>query len=78
MQGQAPEVMDVIQLDGMRGGLRTLVGAGLTAEDAGYKLYDEIIDAQGRGSEYLQSAAICWLVSEAEALADGVREQGQK
>lgn len=38
----------------------------MMADEAAYKLYGEIVDGQGMASEYIQSAAICWLAQEAE------------
>jgi len=70
MQAGSGEIVDAIHLDGLRAGLRAQIRTGMTADEAAFKVYGVVTDAQGTGSEFIQSAAICWLVSEAEAFAE--------
>jgi hypothetical protein len=74
---ESDEIMDVVTLDGNRAGLRALLRGGMTPEEAAYELYGKITDAQGKESVHVQSAAICWLVQEAEIFAEHLADEAE-
>jgi len=78
MQAGSAEIVDAIHLDGLRAGLRDQIRIGRTADEAADKVYGAMTDTQGTDSEFIQSAAICWLVSEAEAVESALAEEEEE
>jgi hypothetical protein len=60
------DVMGVVYQEGMRAGIRTLVGAGVSGDGAASALIEIIDDAQGPGLIY--EAGHAWLHEQGQAI----------